>query len=67
MNVLNGSVVLTGCVKRKLSKHKLILLKLVDKEAPITNKERLILHRGGFILPLLTTILPTLASLIAAK
>ena len=31
LNVLNGKVTLTGCVKRKLSKHKLALRKLVDK------------------------------------
>jgi len=67
LNVLNGNVALTGCVNRKLSKHKLALRKLVNKQVPITGKKILILQRGGFILPLLTAILPTLANLVAPK
>jgi len=33
----------------------------------MTGKKRLVLQRWGFILPLLVAVLPTLASLIAAK
>ena len=33
-NVLNGNIALTGCEKRKLSKHKQALRKLVDREVP---------------------------------
>ena len=43
LNVLNGNVALTGCVKRKVSKHKLALRKLVDKQVPINCKKRFIL------------------------
>ena len=67
LNVLNGNVALTGCVKRKLSKHRLALRKLVDKCVPLQGKKRLIVQRAGFLLPLMTAILPTLAILIAAK
>jgi hypothetical protein len=67
LNVLHGNVALTGCVKRKLSKHRLALRRLVDRRVPLQGKEQLILQRGNFLLPLLTTILPTLASLKAAK
>ena len=35
---LNGNVALTGCVKRKLSKHKLALRKLVDRRVPLQCK-----------------------------
>ena len=41
--VLNVNVALTRCVKRRLSKHKLALRKLVDKQVPVTGKKRLIL------------------------
>ena len=67
LNVLNNNVALTVCVKCKLSKHKLALRKLLNKKLPIIDKKRLIVHRGGFIIPLLGTVLPTLASLISAK
>jgi len=67
LNVLNGNVALTGCVKRKLNKHRLALRRLVDKRIPLQGKKMLNVQRGGFLLPLLTAILPTLASVIAVK
>ena len=67
LNVLNGNVEQTGCVKRKLSKHRLALRKLVDRHVPLQGKKRLIVQRGGFLLPLLAAFLPTLVSLIADK
>ena len=67
LNVLNGNVALTGCVKRKLSKHRLALRRLVDRRVTLQGKKRLIVQRGGFLLPLMKAILPTLASLTAAK
>jgi len=42
-NFLNGNIALTGCVKLMLSKHKLALRKLVDKQVPLSGKKRLIL------------------------
>jgi hypothetical protein len=67
LNVLNGNVALTGCVKRELSKQRLALRRLVVRRVPLQGKERLIVQRGGFLLPLLTAILTKLACLIAAK
>ena len=67
LNILNGNVALKGCVKHKLSKHRLASCRLVDRRVPLQGKERLIVHRGGILLPLLTAIIPTHASLIAAK
>jgi hypothetical protein len=67
LNVLNGNIALTGCDSRKLRKHKLALRKLVDKQVSLQGKKRIIVQSGGFLLPLLAAVLPTLASLIAAK
>jgi len=67
LKVLNDNIPLIGCDTRKLHKHKLALRKLVDKQAPLSAKKRLIVQRGGFLLPLLAAVLPTLDSIIAAK
>ena len=67
LNVLNGNVALTGCVKRKLSRHRLALRKPVDRRVSLQGKKGHIVQRGGFLLPLLTAILLTLANLTAAK
>ena len=63
LNVLNGNVKLTGCVTRKLRKHKAVLRKVADKRVPISGK-KLIVQRRGFLLPLLSAVLPALATLI---
>jgi hypothetical protein len=62
--VLNGNVDLTGCAKRKLQKHKAVLRKVADKRVPLSAKKRLIVQKGGFLLPLLTAVLPALATYI---
>jgi hypothetical protein len=67
LNVLNDNITLTGCEKRKLSKHKLVQRKLVYRKVPLQGTKRLIVQSGGFLLPFLAAFLPTLASLIAAK
>ena len=63
LNVLNGNIELSSCVKRKLRKHKNVLRKVVDKRVPILSK-KVIVQRGGFLLPLLSAVLPALATLI---
>ena len=65
LNVQNGNIKLTGCDTHKLQKHKAALRKVSDKRVPLSAKKELIVQRGGFLLPLLSAILPTLASLIA--
>ena len=64
LNVLNGNVKLSECVKRKLRKHKNVLRKVVDKRVPLSGKKKAIVQRGGFLLPLLSAVLPALATLI---
>jgi len=64
LNVLNGNIKLTDCDTRKLQKHKAALRKVSDMHVPLSAKKKLIVQRGGFLLPLLSAILPTLASLI---
>ena len=57
---------MTGCENRKLSKHKLALRKLV-RQVQFQGKKWLIFQIGGFLLPFLAAVLPTLASLFEAK
>ena len=64
LNLLRGNVKLTPCQKRKLRKHWVHLRKLADKRVSLTSKKKAIVQRGGFLLPLLGAVLPTIASLI---
>jgi len=64
LNVLNGNVKLLGCSTRKLRKYKALLRKVAEKRIPLSNKKKLIVQRGGFLLPLLSAVLPAIASLI---
>jgi len=67
LNVLNGYVKLADCNTRKLLKHKVTLRKVADKRVPLSTKKRLIILRGGFLLPLLSAVLPAIASQIASS
>jgi hypothetical protein len=64
LNVLHGNVNLSGCSIRKLRKHKSQLRKVADKRVSHAKKKKLIGQRGGFLLPLLSAVLPALASLV---
>jgi len=64
LNVLNGNIPLSTCLKRKLKKHILALRRFADKRVRHSANKRLFIQRGGFLLPLLSTILPILASVI---
>jgi len=64
LNVLNGNIKLTRCNTRKLRKHKAALRKVACKQVPLSSKKKLIVQRGGFLIPLLSAVLPTIASLI---
>jgi hypothetical protein len=61
-NILEGNVPLNRSEKEILSKDKKILRKLVEKNK-ITYKKKLLIQKGGFILPLL---LPAALSAIAS-
>jgi len=64
LNVLNGNVKLSGCNSRKLRKYEALLRKVADKRVPLSNKKKLIVQRGGSLLPLLSAVLPAIAKLI---
>jgi hypothetical protein len=66
LNVLNGNCKLRTCVKNKLRKHKHLLRRLVDRSEKIYAKRKRIIQRGGFLIPLLSTVLSGLTSLIRA-
>jgi hypothetical protein len=54
----------SGCAKQKLRNHKSVLRKVAEKRVTSSGKKRLINQRGGFLLPLLSAVLPTLANLL---
>jgi hypothetical protein len=64
LNVLKDNLQLSACQKKRLQKFKVPLRALADKHVPLSAKKRLINQQGGFLVPLLSAILPTLASLI---
>jgi len=67
LNVLNGNVKLTGCNTRKFGKPYVKLRKVADKRVPLSTKKKLIVQRGGFLLILLSAVLPAIASLIVSS
>jgi len=64
LNLLRGNVQLSPCQKRKLRKHRVHIRMLADKRVSVTSNKKVIVQRGGFLLPLLDAVLPTIASLI---
>jgi len=62
--VLNGNKQLSGCNRRTLQKNKAALCKVIDRYVSLSDKKRLIVRRGGCLLPLLSAVLQTIASLI---
>jgi len=67
LNALNGNIKLTGCSKPNLRKHKAALRKVADKRVSLSSKKKFIVQNGGFLLPLLSAVLPTIASLISDR
>jgi len=64
LNVLNDNINLTACQKKRLRKFNVPLRALADKRESISTKKRLINQRRGFLVSLLSAILPNVASLI---
>jgi hypothetical protein len=64
LNVLRDNLQLSACQKKRLRKFKGPLRALADKNVSLPAKKRILNQRGGFLVPLLGAILPTLASLI---
>ena len=57
INTLNGNHKLSKDEKGKLSKYKNRLRALVNPKISFKNKRKLLIQRGAFIIPLLTSIL----------
>ena len=57
INTLNGNHKLTRDQKSKLHKYKSRLRALVNPKVSFKNKRKLLIQKGGFIVPLLTSIL----------
>ena len=64
LNVLQGNVKLSNCKKRKLRKFRRQLRTVADRHVPLARKKRQIIQSGGFLVPLLSVVLPTIASLV---
>ena len=64
LNLLHGNVKLSDCARKKLRKYRHQLRTVIDRRVPLARKKKLIVQSGGFLVPLLTAVLPTLASLI---
>jgi len=64
LNVLRGNVKLTDCQKRRLHKFRDQLRSVAGRRVSLAAKKRIINQSGGFLVPFLSAILPTVASLI---
>jgi hypothetical protein len=64
LNVLIGNLKLTDCQRRRLQKFRGQLRSVAGRRVALATKKRLINQRGGFLVPLLSAIQPTVASLI---
>jgi hypothetical protein len=61
-NTLKGNVRLSAAEKRKLSRHKKVLRRLVKRGEHWKAKRKYIAQKGGFLIPLLTPIVGALLS-----
>ena len=64
LNVLRGNINLSDCRKKRLRMFKGRLRTVVDKRVPLASTKRLINQPAGFLVPLLSAVLPTLVSCI---
>ena len=64
LNVLQGNIPLRACSKRKIHIYKNVLGKVAEKSVSLATKRKFISQRGGFLLPLLSAILPTIAGIL---
>src|SRR5215468_6682682 len=64
LNVLRDNVPLSSSSKKKLKKYKGQIRKVASKRVSTAKKKKLINQKGGFLLPLLSTVLPVIASML---
>jgi hypothetical protein len=67
INKLNGNHKLTKDEKSKLSKYKNRLRALVNPKISFKSKRNLLVQKGGFIVPLLTSILSSVIGAIVSN
>ena len=58
INTLDGKHILTKDEKSKLHKYRNRLRALVNQKVSFKSNRKILIQKGGFIFPLLTTILP---------
>lgn len=65
-NILHNRIPLSKKSKRKLYPYRSQLRKLNDKRVGVADKKRILLQKGGFLLPLLlSTVAPIVSSLVS--
>lgn len=68
INTLNGNHKISGELKQKLCKYKNCFRKLVHAKTSLKKKRKIIIQKGGFLIPLLGSILSgVIGSLINRK
>ena len=67
VNVLRGNLELPDSSAKKLKKHSASIRKVASKRVSVKDKKKIINQKGGFLLPLLAAVLPTLASLLTSR
>ena len=63
-NFLRCNIPLSACSIRTLRAYKNSIRKVADKSVSLSAKRKVIVQRGGFLLPLLSAILPNLTGLL---
>lgn len=63
MNLLKGNIPVTQCQHKKLKRHREKIRQMANRRERVSKKRKLITQRGGFLLPLLTSVLPMVADL----
>lgn len=53
LNVLKGTIPLSPHQKKCLGKHRHLLRQMVQKKIPVHQKKKMLVQRGGFVLPML--------------
>lgn len=66
-NALKGNVILTARQKRKLARHRNILRSLSKRGETWRKKKKIIVQKGGFLLPLLIPVISTLVGALLSK
>lgn len=63
MNLLKGNIPITQCQHHKLKRYKETIRQMACRKDGVRKKKKLLNQKGGFLLPLLTTVLPMVADL----